>query len=85
MAAINAFLSGNIVFDLDTTQALSMAFEQTCAALGLSDAHTRERHVIANRIIELARRGERDSDLIRDRVLSEAGLSPYAEALGFRR
>jgi hypothetical protein len=34
------------------------------------------REVMAVRIIELARRGERDPERLRDRVLREAGATP---------
>jgi hypothetical protein len=55
---------------------MSAAFEETCAVLGVPETNAREREVIAIRIIELARRGERNADLIRDRVLREAGALP---------
>ena len=59
------------VFGPETTAAMGTALEQICAVLGLDhDAVARE--VIASRIIELARRGERDATKLRDRVLTEA-------------
>ena len=59
------------VFGPETTAAMGNALEQACAVLGLShDATARE--VIADRIIELARRGERDATKLGDRVLEEA-------------
>jgi hypothetical protein len=59
------------VFGPETTAAMGTALEQICAVLGLDhDAIARE--VIAGRIVELARRGERDATKLRDRVLMEA-------------
>jgi hypothetical protein len=59
------------VFGPETAAAMGTALEQICAVLGLNhDAIARE--VIADRIIELARRGERDATKLRDRVLMEA-------------
>lgn len=59
------------VFGPETTAAMGTALDQICAVLGLNhDAVARE--AIAGRIIELARRGERDATKLRDRVLMEA-------------
>ena len=66
-------LLDDAAFDPEATHAMSAAFEETCAALGVPDTSAREREVIATRIIDLARRGERNADLLRDRVLREAG------------
>ena len=52
-----------------------MAFEDVCKALDIAPGATREREVIAGRIIELARRGERSPTRLTERVLREAGLS----------
>ena len=45
-------------FDADTTRAMGLAYEEACASLDSTDAATRE--AVAKRIIEAARRGERD-------------------------
>jgi hypothetical protein len=61
-------------FDPQASAAMASALEQVCDALRINgDATARE--VIAGRIIELARRGERDARKLRDRVLMEAGGS----------
>jgi tartrate dehydratase beta subunit/fumarate hydratase class I family protein len=58
-------------FGPETTAAMATALEQVCEALRINgDATARE--VIAERIIELARRGEHDPTKLRDRVLDEA-------------
>jgi hypothetical protein len=56
-------------------KAMSIALDDVCKTLNLSDSAKVEREVIAERIIELARRGERSPTVLRDRVLEEAGLA----------
>ena len=77
MTGILPFLKGQAVFDPEATQAMSTAFEAVCRTLKVN-GNEREREVIASRIIELARRGERDPARIRDRVLLEAGAGDTA-------
>jgi hypothetical protein len=64
------------VFEPHDIKAMSMALDDVCAALKLRDGSAKE--VIAARIIDLARRGERSPTRLRDRVLYEAGLAEYA-------
>ncbi|MEA2938735.1 MAG: hypothetical protein QOC56_2239 [Alphaproteobacteria bacterium] len=72
MPDILPFLKSGSVFEPEATRAMSVAFDEVCRALGLNaDAHAKE--TIALRIIELARRGERDPDRLRRVVLEEAG------------
>jgi hypothetical protein len=73
MATILPFLKDHTVFEPEVTSAMSRAFDEVCCALKLPAAATREREAVATRIIELARRGERDSVELRERVLREAG------------
>ena len=54
---------------------MSVAFEEVCRALGVPHAANSARETIATRIIELARRGERDPNRLRDRVMTEAGAA----------
>jgi hypothetical protein len=75
MATILPFLREQTVFDPETIQAMSSALEQACRTLNLRDDATREREVVAVRIIELARRGEHDAARLCRRVLSEAGAA----------
>ena len=56
-------------FDPDALRAMSV-----CRTLQV-DGDQREREVIAVRIVELARRGERDPQRLSDRVLREAGTT----------
>ncbi len=64
-------------FEPDHIHAMSMAVEGVCKALDIRDPASRE--VMAVRIIELARSGERSPTRLRDRVLREAGLADKVE------
>jgi hypothetical protein len=61
------------VFDPKDIQAMSMALDDVCTSLNVSDGRAKE--VLAERIIALAQSGERSPTLLRDRVLKEAGLA----------
>jgi hypothetical protein len=63
-------------FDAETTQLLGSAYDK--AVLGFDDVFQRE--IIAMRIIEAARRGERDIDRLVAYAL--AGLDGATEAAG---
>lgn len=73
MATILPFLKDPGVFDPEATNAVSAAFDAICAALKIPAGDARGRETVAARIVELARRGERDPKRLRDRVLREAG------------
>jgi hypothetical protein len=75
--SITPFLTDG-VFDPKDIKAMSMALDDVCAALNIVNGNP-AREVIAERIIALARNGERSPTLLRDRVLREAGL---AEGIG---
>jgi len=63
-------------FDPHDIKAMSMALNDVCKALNISeDAKARE--VIAERIIELGHRGERSPTKLRDRLLMETGGSGF--------
>ena len=72
MGTIIPFLRNQAVFEPDVTRAMSSAFDEVCRALNLPDGDTRGREAVAMRLIELARRGERDPEALRQRVLREA-------------
>jgi len=61
-------------FDPVDIQAMSKALEEVCAALNLREGNP-ARDVLAERIVSLARQGERSHALLRDRLLKEAGLA----------
>jgi hypothetical protein len=47
-------------FDPEAIRCMSLAFEDVCADLRVSDKHHRMTEVVARRIIELAAKGHRD-------------------------
>ena len=61
------------VFEQKDITVMSMALDDVCKALNISDGPARE--VIAEHIIALAARGERSPTRLRDSVLSELGLA----------
>jgi hypothetical protein len=73
MAAILPFVKNPLVFGPEATRAMSVAFDEVCRALNVSDAANGAREAIATRIIELAQCGECDPHRLRDRVITEAG------------
>jgi hypothetical protein len=58
-------------FDPETRRVIAVAFELTCTALHLSDRGDRANEIVAKRIIELAKAGERNPDLLCEGVLKE--------------
>ena len=62
------FLNGHY-FDPETKRVMGIAFEQTCIALGLIDRGDAANAVVAERIIELAEKGERNPDQLCERAL----------------
>ena len=76
MSTIIPILQGD-AFGPEALQAMSTALEEVCRVLKL-DHDQGAREVMAVRIIELARRGERDPEQLRDRVLREAGPTPFS-------
>ena len=73
MGTIVPFLRGQPVFDPEALHAMSSALDQACHVLKLPENAARERETVAVRIIELARRGERDATRLCELVLLEAG------------
>jgi hypothetical protein len=81
MATIVPFLRSDFyrdsVFEPHDIKAMSIALDDVCKVMNLQDDSPGQ-EVIAARIIDLARRGERSPTRLRDRVLHEAGLAEYA-------
>jgi hypothetical protein len=74
MAAILPFIRGSDgVFDPKDVVAMSMALDDVCKELNLRDNGS-AREVIAVRIIDLAKTGERSPTRLRDRVLQQARM-----------
>jgi hypothetical protein len=72
---ITPFL-GDISFDPETKRVMGLAFEMARVALGLSDHTGLANEVIAKQIIELAKSGERNPDLLCEVALKEFRLRP---------
>jgi hypothetical protein len=70
MGTIVPFLH-DAAFDPVDIKAMSMALDEVCKVLELDGSAT-AKEVVAIRIIELARRGERSPTKLRDRILTEA-------------
>lgn len=69
---IREYLRDRDSFNLANIQAMSSALDAVCVALKFPPAARGARQTVANRIIGLARHGEKDPARLRDRVLSEA-------------
>jgi hypothetical protein len=79
MGAIIPFLRDGIglrdsVFEPHEIKAMSTALDEVCEARKLED-NSSAKQVVAARIIDLVRGGERSQRRLRDRVLYEAGLA----------
>jgi hypothetical protein len=75
MATILPFVKDG-VFDQKDITAMSMALDDLCKMLNLPDDNS-AKEVIASRIIDLARAGERNPTRLRDRILHEADLARH--------
>jgi hypothetical protein len=72
-AVIHPLLKEQAVFEPEATNALAEAFDQVCASMNIPATADHEREVIATRIIDLAREGVLDPQLLKQRVLLESG------------
>jgi hypothetical protein len=67
---VRPFLNGE-QFDQETARILGLAFEQACLALHIGDCADDVRQAIANKVIEIAKTGERNPDLLCECALNE--------------
>jgi hypothetical protein len=67
--SIKSFLSSE-KFDRETMRVMGVAFESARVALGLAERSDRINEIVAQKIIELAKQGERNPDLLCERVLN---------------
>jgi len=67
---ITPFLDGHS-FDSETRRVMGVAFELARLALGVEDRENPANKEIARRIIELAKWGERNPDILCENVLKE--------------
>jgi hypothetical protein len=77
MATILPFIKDG-VFDQKDITAMSMALDDVCKILNLQDDNS-AKEVIASRIVDLARAGERNPTRLRDRILHEANLARHVD------
>jgi hypothetical protein len=74
---IRPFLENEIgVFDEVLTRAMGVAFEHACATLRLADKSDPLTELVACKIIDAAKAGERDPDKLYDEVLRWAATTP---------
>jgi hypothetical protein len=64
-------------FDADTNRVLDVALEMTRAALGLADDFANG--IIASQIVEVARAGERNPDLLCEGALKKLGGALFGD------
>jgi hypothetical protein len=61
------FLNG-VKFDRETTRVMSVAFEMTRVALGIAERPDDVNEIVAKTILQLAKQGERNPDLLCERT-----------------
>jgi len=66
---ITPYLKGPYYFDLETKRALGIALEMACIALSTGDDDDHVRRTIADKLLALARTGERNPDVLCDKAL----------------
>jgi hypothetical protein len=71
MSNIVELTAGNLAFGPQDIDAMSAALEAVCKVLHIPD-NTTAQELIALRILELARRGERSCAALENRLLAEA-------------
>jgi hypothetical protein len=67
---ITPFLNGQS-FDPETRPVLGVAFEMTCTALRIGHCDDDVKQAIANKIIEFAKAGERNPDVVCEQALKD--------------
>jgi hypothetical protein len=65
---IRTYLNGE-QFDAETIRVLGVAFEITRAALRIEDHNAAAKEVVARKLIQMAKEGERDPDRLSERLL----------------
>jgi hypothetical protein len=77
---ISQFLDG-LEFEPEVRRGMGAAFERSCAALALKDRSDPLVAIVAQTIIELAKRGERNPDLLCERALDAFSRPPPRQDL----
>ena len=73
------FLNGARL-DPETKRIVGVAFEMVCITLRIGDADDGVKQAIATKIIDLAKAGERNPDLLCERVLDGIRLPPPSQS-----
>ena len=81
---IRPFLNGE-QFDQETVRILGVAFEQVCMSLRTGDCADDVKQAIANKIIELAKTGERNPDIERARFERHSRTASVGRTCSLRR
>lgn len=71
---IATYLDGSLVFEPETIEVMTTAFEQACADLHVLATDQRSREIIATRVIDIARNGAIDAAALHKRVVTEARI-----------
>jgi hypothetical protein len=66
MTSISPFIHAGTVFDDQTTSLLGAVYDAVCVGLKDTSQPDIVREIIARRIVEAAKKGERDPDRLRD-------------------
>jgi hypothetical protein len=69
--AITPYLNGPYYFDLETRRALGAALEMACIALQTENGDDQVKRAIADKLIALARAGERNPDVLCEQALED--------------
>jgi hypothetical protein len=75
---ITPFLNGER-FDAETRRILGLALEMSCIALHIGDCADDVRQAIADKIIALAKAGERNPDVLCERALQHIRQPPAVD------
>jgi hypothetical protein len=65
--------TGEAAFPPEVIDAMSWAFDAVCERLAIPERAEAPREIVALRIVELARKGERDPKRLRDQALKTIG------------
>jgi len=68
--SITPYLNGER-FEPEAKRVLGVAFEQVCIALRIGASDDDVKQAIANKVIELAKAGERNPDILCERALED--------------
>ena len=75
--SITAYLLDDFDIDPETKRVLGVALEKTRVSLGLADDYANG--IIVKRLIELAKAGERNPDLLRERATEQLRRHLYGD------